>query len=150
MRLLFVLSLLCLTLSAPMAAVQDSAALVVLNLSAPEARELADGGKLTIIDIRTPKEWRQTGVADGVLRIDMRHPGGPEGFAAELLHRLGGDRHAPIGLICRTGNRTTQVQSYLLSRGFTKVYNIREGMAGSAAGPGWLRRKLPVSACKEC
>jgi rhodanese-related sulfurtransferase len=47
-------------------------------------------------------------------------------------------------LICRTGNRTTQVQRYLEAQGFTQVFNVREGMAGSAAGPGWLRRGLPL------
>ena len=114
---------------------------------------MVDSGKLTIIDIRTPKEWRETGVAEGVLRINMLHPGGPQGFAAEVLRQTGGDKNAPIGLICRTGNRTTQVQRYLISQGFTQVYNIREGMAGSAAGPGWLRRQMPITPCRglqEC
>ena len=108
------------------------------NIPADEAWELAGQGRLTIIDIRTPQEWRQTGVAEGVVRINMLHPNGPSGFAAEVLRQVDGDRDAPIGLICRTGNRTTQVQRYLLSQGFTQVYNIREGMAGSAAGPGEL------------
>ena len=58
---------------------------------------------------------------------------------------LGTNRNAPIALICRTGNRTTQVQRYLQSVGFTQVYNVREGMAGSDAGPGWVARKRPGS-----
>jgi len=119
-------------------------------LSAPEAQAAALAGQLTIIDIRTPPEWRQTGVAQGASLIDMRHPQGAQGFLNEVLQRVGGDRAAPIGLICRTGNRTTQVQKFLEAQGFTRVYNIKEGMAGSAAGPGWLRRGLPVEPCTRC
>jgi len=120
------------------------------TLSAPEAFEQMRSGQITLIDIRTPPEWRQTGVPEGARRIDMRHPKGPEGFAAEVLTAVGGDKDAPIALICRTGNRTTQVQKELLARGFTHVYNVKEGMVGSGAGPGWLKRGLPVEPCKLC
>ena len=120
------------------------------NLSAPEAFEQAKSGQVTLIDIRTPPEWRQTGVPEGARRIDMRHPKGPEGFAAEVLTAVGGDKDAPIALICRTGNRTTHMQKELLARGFTQVYNVKEGMVGSGAGPGWLKRGLPVEPCEQC
>lgn len=116
------------------------------SLAAPEALELARADKLTIVDIRRPEEWRQTGVAQGALRIDMRDPN----FADAVLASVGGDRNAPIGLICRTGNRTTQMQAVLRDQGFTHVYNISEGMAGSGAGPGWIRRGLPVEPCARC
>jgi rhodanese-related sulfurtransferase len=72
---------------------------------------------------------------------------GRQGFHRPLLNEVKGDRNAPIALICRTGNRTSQVQRYLQSVGFTQVYNISEGMAGSAAGPGWIKRGLPVEPC---
>ena len=121
-----------------------------LVLTAPEARDMYEAGNLTIVDIRRPEEWRGTGVADGVVRINMLHPGGPKGFMDELLRQVGGDKNAPIGLICRTGNRTSTVQRYLVAQGFTSVYNIREGMAGSGAGPGWLARGLPVDPCTRC
>lgn len=119
-------------------------------LTAVEARDMFEAGKLTIVDIRRPEEWRGTGVADGVVRINMLHPGGPKGFMDELLRQVGGNKDAPIGLICRTGNRTSTVQRYLMSQGFSNVYNIREGMAGSGAGPGWLARGLPVDPCTRC
>jgi rhodanese-related sulfurtransferase len=101
-------------------------------------------GKLMLVDIRTPGEWKETGVAQGAVRIDMQHPKGGPGFMEELLKNTKGDKNAPVALICRTGNRTTQVQRYLEAQGFTRVFNVREGMAGSAAGPGWLRRGLPL------
>lgn len=120
------------------------------EMSAPEALEAAQSGKLKLIDIRTPPEWKQTGVARDALRINMLHPQGAAGFLNEVLSNVGGDKSAPIALICRTGNRTTQVQKFLQAQGFTNVYNVKEGMAGSSAGPGWLARKLPVEACSAC
>lgn len=120
------------------------------ELSAPEALAAAQAGQLKLVDIRTPEEWRQTGVAPGAARVNFYDPQGPQGFAAKLLETVGGDKDAPIGLICRVGNRTTRAQAYLHSLGFTRVYNVREGMLGSAAGPGWLKRELPVEPCARC
>ncbi len=120
------------------------------TISAPEAWEAARAGKLTIIDIRTPPEWKQTRVAQGAQLIDMLHPGGPVGFMNEVLAKVGGDKTAPIALICRTGNRTAQVLRYLRAQGFTNAVHIPEGMAGSAAGPGWLARGLPTEPCGVC
>ena len=117
------------------------------DLSAPEAAARAQSGKLILIDIRTPPEWKETGVARGARQVNMIHPQGAKGFTDQLMGELKGDKNTPIALICRTGNRTTQVQRYLQSVGFTQVYNVKEGMAGSAAGPGWIRRGLPVETC---
>ena len=117
------------------------------DLTAPEAAAAVAAGKITLIDIRTPPEWKETGVAKGAQLINMLHPQGAPGFANALLDKVNGDRNAPIALICRTGNRTTQVQRYLQSQGFTQVYNVKEGMAGSGAGPGWIKRGLPVEGC---
>jgi rhodanese-related sulfurtransferase len=120
------------------------------TLAAPDAWAQAQAGKLTLIDIRRPDEWKQTGVAKDALQINMAHPQGAAGFVQQVSAELGGDRNAPIGLICRTGNRTTQMQRVLMDAGFTQVYNIKEGMAGSGAGPGWIARGLPLEACERC
>ncbi len=117
------------------------------DLAAPDAAAAVAAGKITLIDIRTPPEWKETGVAKGAKLINMLHPQGAPGFTNALLDKVKGDKNAPIALICRTGNRTTQVQRYLQSQGFTQVYNVKEGMAGSGAGPGWLKRGLPVDTC---
>jgi rhodanese-related sulfurtransferase len=117
------------------------------DIDAPQAAAAVSAGKVTLIDIRTPAEWKETGVARGARRVNMLHPQGAKGFTDQLLSEVKGDRNAPIALICRTGNRTSQVQRYLQSVGFTQVYNISEGMAGSAAGPGWIKRGLPVEPC---
>lgn len=114
------------------------------TLSAPEAHARARAGTLTLVDIRRPDEWRQTGVAENALRINMAHPKGAAGFVGQVASEVEGDTGAPIGLICRTGNRSRQMQQALREAGFTEVYNVEEGMAGSRAGPGWIVRGLPV------
>lgn len=114
------------------------------TLAAPDAHAQVRAGTLTLIDIRRPDEWRQTGVAEDALRINMAHPHGTPGFVGQVAAEVGGDKNVPIGLICRTGNRSTHMQRALREAGFTQVYNIDEGMAGSAAGPGWIKRGLPL------
>jgi rhodanese-related sulfurtransferase len=116
------------------------------ELSAPEAYQRVQSGQLTLIDIRRPEEWRQTGVAAGAVGIDMRRAD----FGQAVLNVVGGDVNAPIGIICRTGNRTTAIHQAMQEAGFKQVYNVREGMAGGSAGPGWVRQGLPVEACKRC
>jgi rhodanese-related sulfurtransferase len=116
------------------------------TLSAPEALEMSRAGEITLVDIRTPREWRETGIAQGALPIDMTR----RTFVQEILQAVDGNKDAAIGIICRTGNRTTYTQKALQEMGFTNVYNVKEGMAGSGAGPGWVRRGLPVEGCRTC
>jgi rhodanese-related sulfurtransferase len=116
------------------------------TLDAVTALDQARSGEITLIDIRTPPEWRETGVAAGALTIDMTS----QTFVQDILSAVQGDRDAPIVLICRTGNRTGYTQKALEKLGFTNVSHVAEGMAGSAAGPGWVRRGLPVEPCRVC
>lgn len=111
-----------------------------LRLAADAAWAKAQAGEILLIDIRTPPEWRETGVPQGAKRLDMTDPR----FLDRLLELVKGDRSAPIALICRTGNRSGYVVQQLRSLGFSQVYDVPEGMAGSRAGPGWLRRGLPI------
>jgi rhodanese-related sulfurtransferase len=120
------------------------------TLTTSEAFERTTSGEVTLIDIRTPMEWRQTGVAQGAHRVDMRHPKGPEGFADQVLAEVSGDKDARVALICRTGNRSAHMQKALLDRGFTQVYNVVGGMSGSRTGAGWIQQRLPVEPCPRC
>ena len=120
------------------------------TLTAPDAFAQAQAGKLTLIDVRHPEEWHQTGIAKGALHIDMTNVQGEAGFTQQVAAETGGDKHAPIGLISRAGNRSANAQQVLRNAGFTQVFNIKEGMAGNSAGPGWIARGLPVEACPTC
>jgi len=120
------------------------------SLTASDARALQEAGEIVLIDIRQPEEWRQTGVAEGSFRISMGHPEGGQGFLRDVLSAVDGNTDAALVLICRTGNRTSQVVPALQQWGFTRIHHIPEGMLGSGYGPGWIRSGLPVEDCTHC
>jgi rhodanese-related sulfurtransferase len=120
------------------------------TLTAPDAYARAQAGTLTLIDIRHPDEWRQTGVAKGARHIDMTNTQGEAGFVQRVAAEMGGNKHAPIGLLSLGGNRASNAQQVLREAGFTQVYAIKEGMLGNSAGPGWIARGLPVQPCPDC
>jgi len=120
------------------------------NLSEPEAFLLASQGKLTLIDVRTPEEWRQTGIPLGAKRANLNNPDGDAGFITDILVAVNKDKSKEIGLVCHSGNRSYRAQQLLLANGFTRVFNLDEGMAGNRNGPGWLKRGLPIEDCSSC
>lgn len=119
-------------------------------LSAPEALAAARDGALTIIDVRSPGEWRDTGIPAGARTVTIHNPQGSEAFVLEVLEAVGGDSSRPIALICAAGGRSNRAQDLLRGHGFSSVADIGEGMKGSGHGPGWLERGLPVEPCGTC
>lgn len=121
-------------------------------LSAQRAWELSQRGDLVIVDVRTPVEWRQTGVVPGTVRISLYSNWGVPNFdfAEDVLAALGGDAARPVALICATGGRSSFAAGLLRDAGFTDVADIAEGMLGSEDGLGWLSRALPVAYCGDC
>lgn len=113
-------------------------------LAPPDAWAEAEGGQVLIIDIRNSPEWAWTGVARGAARASWWQVQGEDGFLDDVLAIVGNDRERAIALICARGVRSSAATAFLKSRGFTNVRDIGEGMLGSAAGPGWLVRKLPL------
>ena len=109
-------------------------------LSATEAHALALSGDITLIDIRTPREWRRTGLGQGAHPIDMRR----EDFLDRLIQVAGPDHSAPIALICARGVRSARLGNALKQAGYTNISDVSEGMLGSHAGPGWLKHGLPL------
>ena len=70
-------------------------------------------------------------------------------FIAALTDAAGADRDAPIALICAGGVRSARLGRRLTEAGFTNIIDVPEGMQGSGAGPGWLRRGLPTRTYEE-
>ena len=124
-------------LATPLAAQQAGP---IQQLDAEEARRQAMSGDILLIDLRTPEEWRQSGIPDAAIGIDVS----AKDFGAKLMEAIGGDRTKPVALICRTGGRSGYASQILAQNGFTSIYDVSEGTHGSGAGPGWLRRGLPT------
>ena len=119
-------------------------------VAAVSAHERVAHDKAVLIDIRQPEEWRQTGMAEDAIGISMQQPGGARAFLEAVLDAVDGDKQAPIVLICRTGNRTSQVVRALREWGFDNVQHVAEGMLGSRHGAGWIATGLPVEECQVC
>ncbi|MBU2580090.1 MAG: rhodanese-like domain-containing protein [Alphaproteobacteria bacterium] len=114
----------------------------VSTLEAPAAHEKALKGELVLVDIRTPEEWKATGVPASAHAITMHQD--PQVFLAALLKATGGDADKPVAVICRTGSRSTALAGPLSKAGFPNVINVTEGVAGGPGGPGWKKRALPM------
>ncbi|MGB7316867.1 MAG: rhodanese-like domain-containing protein [Planktotalea sp.] len=114
-------------------------------ISAREAFSAARDGDLILIDIRSPGEWAQTGVAQGAVALTMHS----QDFAREITTLLNAQKGKKVGLICATGGRTEYVTSILAQNGFPAVIDVSEGMMGNARGPGWIARGLPLMTAKD-
>jgi len=109
-------------------------------ITAPDAYKAVQNRSMIMVDIRTPQEWLQTGVARGAVAIDMR----ADDFIGKLARIRSQNPDKPIAMICATGHRSTYVTGVLDQRGFPGLVNVAEGMVGGADGTGWLKRGLPV------
>jgi rhodanese-related sulfurtransferase len=107
----------------------------------PTAYKLALAGKITLLDIRRPDEWAKTGSGQGAHRLDLRR----KDFITVLDELLDGDRTKPVALICARGVRSNRMSEKLIKAGFTNIIDVPEGMLGSKAGQGWIKRKLPLT-----
>ena len=108
------------------------------NVDNQGLQSLLDEG-VTLLDVRRPDEWRQTGVVAGSQGLTFVDGSGrlAAGFV-EGLSRL--DPSQPVALICRTGNRTDALARQMVEQmGFTQVYNVRDGITA------WIREGRPVS-----
>lgn len=97
-------------------------------------------GSLTIIDIRRPDEWAQSGTPKGAVRLDLRRPD----FLHALSDAMNGQLTTPIAVICATGVRSRRLAAQLQELGLKQVFDISEGMFGGDGGPGWIARGLPL------
>jgi rhodanese-related sulfurtransferase len=135
-------SLIVLSLTVLLAACNASASLPFTDVSNQELESLLDKG-VTLVDIRRPEEWAQTGVIKGSKKLTFFFASGrvnPQ-FLTDIEKIVPKDK--PIALICRTGNRTRAAGEFLAKEmGYAEVYNVKHGITG------WMSEKRPVSASR--
>jgi rhodanese-related sulfurtransferase len=84
---------------------------------------------IKIIDIRTPAEWRETGIVNGAYTLmffDEKGNYDVEKFIKNLNKIVKKDEE--FALICRTGSRTLEVSKFLSSTFGYRVINLVGGM----------------------
>ena len=88
-----------------------------------------------VIDIRTPDEWKQTGIIKGAHKMMFFTPTGEPDLAGwffELGH-LVKDKKQPILIYCAHANRTQALGKGLDQMGFKNVYELKGGIEN-----GWI------------
>lgn len=109
------------------------------NLDNKQLKTMLEQGA-PIFDVRRPDEWRQTGVINNSKLLTFISASGKlnQEFLPRFTSMVG--KADPVILICRTGNRTSQLARYLVEKlGYTNVHNVRNGITQ------WIREKQPVT-----
>ena len=117
-----------------------------------EAKELADAGTATIVDVRTEPEYVQVGHIPGTPRIEWPRNGGPDMMQA-FVETLGA-KYQPaqtLLFLCRSGVRSHYAADLAARAGFQSAYNILEGFEGDngAGMNGWRATGLPWKQGKD-
>ena len=85
--------------------------------------------KIPIVDIRTPGEWKETGLVKNSIPIMFFSETGAydvNDFLAKLNRAV--DTKKPFALICRTGSRTGMVTEFLSSQLHYNVVDVKGGI----------------------
>ena len=105
--------------------------LSITQISLGDLRDqLAQAGKLTLVDVRSDREWNNGHIADAI------HV--PIGEMTERAAEF--DRRKPIATICEGGYRSMLAASILARAGFTNVLNVAGGMTAYRDAPTPLKR----------
>ena len=93
----------------------------VTTISPQQLADLCKNGKIDIIDVRTPIEFREIHVEFARnVPMDKLDP-------AAVIQARNGSRDEPLYLICRSGSRGRQVCEKFLTAGFTNIINVEGG-----------------------
>ena len=112
----------------------------ILNIDNAELARLQAKG-VPVIDVRTPDEWRDTGVIKGAKLMTFSVNGAFDKAAWLKQEQQVVKPGEPVVLICRSGRRSKAVADYLESQPVKgKIYNASGGMDG------WKSEGRPVVA----
>lgn len=100
------------------------------NLTPQAFSTAADAAKYTLLDVRTPEEWKAGHLKDAV-HIDWY----ADDFAARVSKL---DKSKPVLVYCAAGGRSAEAQEAMRDLGFKHVVNLKGGYSA------WTAAGLPV------
>jgi rhodanese-related sulfurtransferase len=112
----------------------SSQAFAVEHLTPKEADAEATSGKIVLVDIRTPGEWAQTGVAPNATPLDMTS----SKFSEDLGSLIAANPDKMVTFICRSGQRSGRLAQILEANGLQNIADVKGGMNE------WVNEGLPV------
>lgn len=137
--LLLFITTACDSATSPSGKASAGAASLYTNINNSELSNLLED-KVTLVDIRRPQEWKQTGIVPGsnLITLFTSRGGVNPDFVSQLQKVSSPDK--PVILICRTGNRTRAGSAMLVQQlGYKNVYNVTHGITG------WIAEKREVT-----
>lgn len=94
-----------------------------VTLDSPSGAQLVADDKTLLVDIRTPREWQQTGVIEGALLVTYTDP---ESFLKAVKPHLNPDQ--ALALVCRSGNRSSRASRQIAGLVENPVIDVAGGM----------------------
>ena len=112
----------------------------VTAISPQRLAELCKAGRIDLIDVRTPVEFREFhATAARNLPLDRLDP-------VAVMQARNGSKEEPLYVICRSGSRGRQACEKFLASGFTNVVNVEGGtLACVESGLPVVRGKKAIS-----
>ncbi len=95
-----------------------------------EFNKLINDNKVTLVDVRTSKEFAQ-GHINGAVNVDWKN----RHFAKNILNI---SDEKPVAIYCRSGNRATRAMFAMNAIGFKEVYNLEKGIKS------WNAANMPL------
>jgi rhodanese-related sulfurtransferase len=90
---------------------------------------------IPIVDIRTPSEWKETGLLKGAIPIMFFNQQGKyniNAFLKELNAKVNTKKE--FAIICHTGSRTSMIAPWMSEKLGYKVINLQGGMEYATRG----------------
>jgi rhodanese-related sulfurtransferase len=114
--------------------------LTLTSISVKRLAELAQQGKVDVIDVRTPVEFREVHASGAAnVPLDSIEP-------KQVMTARNRTSDQPLYVICRSGNRSTKACQKFIDAGYTNVVNVEGGIsAWDAAGLPVVRGKKAMS-----
>lgn len=114
--------------------------MTVTTISPKQLADLCKSGKIDLIDVRSPVEFREVHVENARnVPLDELDP-------AAVVKARNGSQEEPLYLICRSGSRGRQGCEKFIAAGYTNVINVEGGtLACVESGLPVVRGKTMIS-----
>lgn len=102
----------------------------VSDITALEANKVLKDKTVQLVDVRTPLEYSESHL-ENAKNIDFK-----ASTFTSYINEL--DKNKPVLVYCRSGKRSAESVKVLVEAGFTKIYNLKEGILS------WQAERLPL------
>ena len=120
---------------------------IMKSLNLQEAHDSYKDDKIIIVDVRTKKEWKETGIIPNSILLNMHNDSYEENknFVNDLTAFLSKNLNESIAFICASGSRSEVVVNYFTEKGYKNLSHIPDGIVGKN-NDGWLFLGFPLKA----